>query len=194
MDIRTKIAIIFILGSGALWVSRLMVSMLTLARCSLVPQAAPSSKESTYSNVAIESMKAKCSDEQLWFLEWCGRKAPIYMRKGEAAPAPETNHKWLERTRDRELTCLRHLTNAQPRPKIQSIRTNKIGPHRTCSSPSRYTTSPLTKLERWHSSSELPLLMATLQMSQCHSTRHLQWKFCSSITLCRWRNVLHTRQ
>jgi hypothetical protein len=27
-------------------------------------------------------------------------KALIYIRKGVAAPAPETNHKWLERTRE----------------------------------------------------------------------------------------------
>jgi hypothetical protein len=34
-------------------------------------------------------------------------EAPIYMEKGVAAPAPEINHKWLERTREGELTCLR---------------------------------------------------------------------------------------
>jgi hypothetical protein len=36
-------------------------------------------------------------------------KAPIYMRKGVSAPAPETNHKWLERTREGGPTCLRQI-------------------------------------------------------------------------------------
>jgi len=31
-------------------------------------------------------------------LKWA--KAPIYMREGVAALAPETNQKWLERTRE----------------------------------------------------------------------------------------------
>jgi hypothetical protein len=35
-------------------------------------------------------------------------KAPIYMRKGVAAPAPETNQKWLERTREWGPCVLRH--------------------------------------------------------------------------------------
>jgi len=36
-------------------------------------------------------------------------KAPIYMEKGVAAPALETNHKWLERTREGELTCATNI-------------------------------------------------------------------------------------
>jgi hypothetical protein len=36
-------------------------------------------------------------------------KAPIYMRKGVAAPAPETNQKWLERTREGGPCVLRHI-------------------------------------------------------------------------------------
>jgi hypothetical protein len=38
-------------------------------------------------------------------------KAPIYMRKGVAAPAPETNQKWLERTREGGPCVLRHKDN-----------------------------------------------------------------------------------
>jgi len=47
--------------------------------------------------------------ETLWWAWIEVGEAPIYVEKGVAAPAPETNQKWLERTREGGPTYLRQL-------------------------------------------------------------------------------------
>jgi hypothetical protein len=66
-------------------------------------------------------------------------EAPIYIEKGVAAPAPETNHKWLERTREGGPCVLRQFDSP-----IGGISALEFGYElQPDSTPGRFTAPPL---------------------------------------------------